>query len=71
MKMKLQHTVRVIPMPVAKLCGMVREGEWFMLQTQYVDGGAVFTSDNCGKGYSLDEATTLAQKLRDAFARHR
>ena len=67
MKMKLQHTVRVIPMPVAKLCGMVREGEWFMLQAQYVDGGAVFTNDKDGRGYTLEEANALAQAIRDKF----
>ena len=31
-----------------------------MIQTQYNEGGPIFTDDNDGKGYSQDEAASRA-----------
>lgn len=58
MKRKCTINVRIVPKPCAT-------NDLRCVQIQYVEGGAVFTDDNKGKGYSLDEAQDLALTIQD------
>lgn len=68
MKKKLDINVQIKPAPGA--LNNPKLADKYIVQITYVQGGAIFTDNKGGNGYSLHEAQELAFTMRDNIVKN-